>query len=241
MPRKIDMTPQQSSLFNQLKKLSKQANQRILRLERYAETTEPFSVKQLADYMSSSKLELWTKSGRVGTKKGMTILQMRAAIKALNRFIKEETSTVKGAKAYTKKVSLQTGNSVSPSFASTVYRAKKEWKWILEYLTESEFWDFARECVKNGYSYNTYTEKLSGFHKDLEKMVNDSRLDEILREKLSKESIENILNDATIDEEVKEMLRNREDIETIISRVEPDEDAKQKLEYLYEYIQGVKV
>ena len=55
------MTPQQASLFNQLKKLSKQANQRILRLERYAETSEPFAVKQLADYMSSSKLELWTK------------------------------------------------------------------------------------------------------------------------------------------------------------------------------------
>ena len=61
MSRKIEMTPQQVSLFNQLKKLSKQANQRILRLERYAETTEPFAVKQLADYMSSSKLELWTK------------------------------------------------------------------------------------------------------------------------------------------------------------------------------------
>lgn len=61
MSRKIEMTPQQASLFNQLKKLSKQANQRILRLERYAETSEPFAVKQLADYMSSSKLELWTK------------------------------------------------------------------------------------------------------------------------------------------------------------------------------------
>ena len=171
----------------------------------------------------------------------MTILQMRAAIKALNRFIKEETSTVKGAKDYTKKVSLQTGNSVSPSFASTVYRAKREWKWILEYLTESEFWDFARECVKNEYDYNTYTEKLSGFHKDLEKMVNDSRLDEILREKLTRESIENILNDATIDDEIKQRIKDGEDINSVIDSVEPDEDAKQKLEYLYEYIQGVKV
>lgn len=61
MSRKIEMTPQQVSLFNQLKKLSKQANQRIVRLERYAETTEPFAVKQLADYMSSSKIDLWTK------------------------------------------------------------------------------------------------------------------------------------------------------------------------------------
>ena len=69
MPSKIEMTAQQSSLFNQLKKLSKQANQRILRLERYADTTEPFSVKQLADYMSSSKLELWTKKRKSRNKK----------------------------------------------------------------------------------------------------------------------------------------------------------------------------
>lgn len=69
MSRKIEMTPQQASLFNQLKKLSKQANQRILRLERYAETSEPFAVKQLADYMSSSKLELWTKKRKSWNKK----------------------------------------------------------------------------------------------------------------------------------------------------------------------------
>ena len=63
------MTPQQASLFNQLKKLSKQANQRILRLERYAQTKEPFAVKQLVDYLSSSKLELWTKKRKSRNKK----------------------------------------------------------------------------------------------------------------------------------------------------------------------------
>ena len=69
MSRKIEMTPQQASLFNQLKKLSKQANQRILRLERYAETSEPFAVKQLADYLSSSKIDLWTKKRKSRNKK----------------------------------------------------------------------------------------------------------------------------------------------------------------------------
>lgn len=241
MSRKIEMTPQQASLFNQMKKLSKQANQRILRLERYAETTEPFAVKHLADYMSSSKLELWTKRGRVGTKKGMTELQMRAAIKALNRFIKEETSKVKGAKEYTKQVAKELGTNVTPSYASTIYRAKKEWKWILTYMTNSEFWDFARECVKNNYDYETFTTKLSGFHKDLEKMVNDSRMDEILRSKLSSMTIENLLNDSDISEDVKQQIKDGVDFEDIISKVEVDDEAKQKLKYLYEYIQGVKV
>ena len=69
MSRKIEMTPQQASLFNQLKKLSKQANQRILRLERYAETSEPFAVKQLADYLSSSNLDIWTSKRKSRNKK----------------------------------------------------------------------------------------------------------------------------------------------------------------------------
>lgn len=171
----------------------------------------------------------------------MTELQMKGAIKAMERFINENTSRVKGAKEFTKQVSKEFGTNVSGAYASNIYRAKKEWKWILTYMTESEFWDFARECVKNNYDYNTYTEKLSGFHKDLEKMVNDSRMDEILRAKLSSMTIENLLNDSDIPEDVKQQIKDGVDFEDIIANVELDEDAKQKLKYLYEYIQGVKV
>mgnify|MGYP003536196709 FL=1 len=94
---------------------------------------------------------------------------------------------------------------------------------------------------KNNYDYETYTTKLSGFHKDLEKMVNDSRMDEILRAKLSSMTIENILNESDIPEDVKQQIKDGVDFEDIIANVEVDEEAKQKLKYLYEYIQGVKV
>lgn len=69
MSRKIEMTPQQASLFSEMKKLSKQANQRIVRLERYAETNEPFATKQLADYLSSSTLNAWTSKRKSRSKK----------------------------------------------------------------------------------------------------------------------------------------------------------------------------
>ena len=69
MSRKIEMTPQQASLFSEMKKLSKQANQRIVRLERYAETNEPFATKQLADYLSSSTLNAWTSKRESRSKK----------------------------------------------------------------------------------------------------------------------------------------------------------------------------
>lgn len=171
----------------------------------------------------------------------MTELQMKGAIKAIERFINESTSRVKGAKEYTKQVSKEFGKNVSSAYASNIYRAKKEWKWISTYMTYSEFWDFARECVKNNYDYETYTTILSGFHKDLEKMVNDSRMDEILRAKLSSMTIENLLNDSSISEDIKQKIKDEVNMENIISSVVVDEEAKQKLKYLYEYIQGVKV
>lgn len=174
MSKKIEMTPQQASLFSEMKKLSKQANQRILRLERYSGTSEPFATKQLADYLSSSTLNAWTKSGRVATKKGLTPLQMMSINKAIRRFLKEDTSRVAGAKQYTKKLSEQAGKKIPPNLASSFYKAEKNYTWIYKYMTESEFWDFARECVKNNYSFETFTQKIMQF-------IYDRTLDEELQ------------------------------------------------------------
>ena len=174
MSRKIEQTPSQASLFSELKKLSKRANQRIVRLERYSEDKEPFAVKQLADYLSSSKLNSWTKTGRVATKRGMSELQMKSIIKAMQRFLKEEESTVSGAKQYTQKISKEAGKIIPPKLASSYYKAEKNYKWIYKYMTPSEFWDFARECVQNHYSYKTFEKKIMVY-------ITDRVLDEELK------------------------------------------------------------
>lgn len=148
MSKKIEMTPQQASLFSEMKRLSKRANQRILRLERYAETNEPFATKQLADYLSASTLNAWTTGGRVALKKGLSTLQMLAINKAIKRFLEDETSKVKGAKSYVKKLSEQAGKPIKPSLASSYYKAEKNYTWIYKYLTESEFWDLAISAAK---------------------------------------------------------------------------------------------
>lgn len=173
MSKKIDMTPQQASLFSEMKKLSKQANQRILRLERYSGTSEPFATKQLGDYLSSSTLNAWTKSGRVATKKGLTPLQMMSINKAIRRFLKEDTSRVAGAKAYTKELSKQAGKPIDPRSASAYYKAEKNYTWIYKYMTESEFWDFARECVKYHDDFSIFVDKIKAY-------IHDRVLDESL-------------------------------------------------------------
>lgn len=59
--RKVEMTPEQASLFSEMKKLSKRANQRIVRLERETGLQDSFAIKQLKDYLSSEKVNTWTK------------------------------------------------------------------------------------------------------------------------------------------------------------------------------------
>jgi len=167
MSRKIEQTPSQASLFSELKKLSKRANQRIVRLERYSEDKEPFAVKQLADYLSSSTLNSWTKTGRVATKRGMSELQMKSIIKAMQRFLNEETSTVSGAKQYTQRLTKDAGKIIPPKLASSFYQAEQNYKWIYQYMTESEFWDFARECVSYNISYDLFSEKIKSLIDDV--------------------------------------------------------------------------
>lgn len=104
----------------------------------------------------------------------MTELQMKSTIKAMQRFLKEETSRVKGAKEYVKQISKQAGTPIPPSLASGYYKAEKNYTWIYKYMTESDFWDFARECVKNNYDYDTFENKIIQF-------IYDRTLDESLK------------------------------------------------------------
>lgn len=107
----------------------------------------------------------------------MSELQMKSTIKAMQRFLKEETSRVKGAKEYVKQISKQAGKTITPALASGYYKAEKNYTWIHKYMTESEFWNFARECIKNSYDYDTFENKIIQF-------IYDRALDENLKEDL---------------------------------------------------------
>lgn len=99
---------------------------------------------------------------------------MRSIIKATKRFLQEETSRVAGAKSYTKKQSKLAGFPVSYKQASSIYKAQKNYTWIYQYMEPSEFWDFARETVKRGWSVDTFIEQIMVY-------ITDRVLDEDLR------------------------------------------------------------
>lgn len=102
MPKQIEMTKEQAKLFNELKKLSKRANQRIVRLER-AFGKDTWGIGKLKDKLASEPLQAWTVSGRVKVNKSMSISQMKATIKATEEFLNNlETSTVRRCKKVSK-------------------------------------------------------------------------------------------------------------------------------------------
>lgn len=165
MAKKIEMTKKEQELFNEMKKLSKRANQRIVRLERLTNVKEPFAVKQLADKLSADTLKVWTEKGRVGVKKGLTELQMKAIIKATNEFLsKNSISTQTQAKAYMKKLSLKAGKKLSIKQAQTEYQLKKNYEWIYDYMTPSEYWGgFVKEVKDSNWNKEKFTDEILSY------------------------------------------------------------------------------
>lgn len=68
MPKKkINLNEKQQLLYNELKKLSKRANQRIVRLERnFGKDT--WATKKLKEKLSIEKLGAWTKTRKSKSK-----------------------------------------------------------------------------------------------------------------------------------------------------------------------------
>lgn len=161
MPKKVEMTKYEQELYNEMKKLSKRANQRILRLERLTKTTSPFAVKQLEAKLSSDTLNVWTKTGRAGTKKGLTATQMKAINKALRQFLSPNAiSTEKQAKEYAKKLSMKAGKKINIKQASIYHAKKVNYEWIYPYIPESDFWAMANESKEYQWTEDRFEEEL---------------------------------------------------------------------------------
>lgn len=143
MPK--EMTSEERELFAELKKLSKLANQRILRLERETGAKGTFAVKELYDYLSSTPISAISELGRVKASSKTTLMQKQAIVKALKEFLNKSESRVKGVKEYTEKYSKIAGKKLTYKMADTYYKATHDLSWLYDSsLTESVFWrDFA--------------------------------------------------------------------------------------------------
>lgn len=171
------MTSYEQNLYNQMLKLARTVNSRLIRLEKETGIKNSFAAKRLTDYLSSESLNVITKSGRVSKAKGLTALQMKAINKELRQFLRPETvSTVKQARQYRKYVSKQAGKPVTYKQAESYYQGVKQSREITEYF-DSDFWDIARESVSENWTEEHFSDVLKG-------MLDESYFDEDLKESL---------------------------------------------------------
>ena len=126
----INETAEERELTNELKLLIKQANQRLLRIERLTGVKEGYASKQLLDYLSASPLNAVTKGGRISFKEDYTFMQKYAIKKAIEDFKKQDTSGLRGVKKFREYASNVLGKKVSYKQADVFYKATQQRGWL---------------------------------------------------------------------------------------------------------------
>lgn len=171
MPNKKELNEEQQKLYNELKKLSKRANQRIVRLEReFGKDT--WATKKLRDRLATEPLQAWTRTGRVKVNKSMTITQMKATIKATQQFLNSKTSRVGGVKQVRKTVIKSIAESLgteeenlSNEEAEALYDMLSDdyVTDILRYIPASEFWALIEDAKENGDTEQQFIDRIKDY------------------------------------------------------------------------------
>ena len=164
MAKKIEMSKEEQLLYNELQKLAKKANQRLLRMERLTGSQGLFASKQLYDYLDSSTLNALTPASRIKVSKTFNLMQLKAIKKATEQFLESDISTVKGIKKLTKSYSEKAGKTITYEQADVLYQSGRNYSWIIGMngLTESEFWGVWVPLAKSGeVDKETWIEKLA--------------------------------------------------------------------------------
>lgn len=140
--KKIELTKEQAELYIELKKLSKRANQRLVRLERLTGEKGLFASKTLYDYLES--VGGLSEKGRVKVAKSFTESQMIAIIKATKNFLEGTKNSVTGElKKQKEAIEENLGKEISWSAFSTMYTASELYKWAEDEFGSSFWKDFA--------------------------------------------------------------------------------------------------
>ncbi len=174
MPKAKEMSKEEQALYNELKKLGKRANQRIVRLER-AFGKDTWATRDLRDKLAIEPLQAWTKSGRVKYNKSMTEAQMKATIKATNQFLNATgISTVRGIKKARKKAVQTIQQRFSTDAKNMSYEEAETFLEIWEdtdvngitnYLEGSDVQAFVDVAKEKREDFNTFYDKLKRYQK----------------------------------------------------------------------------
>ena len=114
---RLSTTKSTDRLEKETRKLVSKANARLDSLQRrYKSGT--WATKKLANRLSSNKMKMWTKKGKIKTGKNLTKTQLIGLNKAINQFLNSQTSTKKGISTWKKNQveSIKLNRSDDPDF-----------------------------------------------------------------------------------------------------------------------------
>ena len=142
------------------RKLAKQVNQRLIRLEREVKG-ETYETMKLRSYLDTDYLNAWSKSGRVSYGKiKEEPIKLGALNKQLKKFINNQNTTVKGIR---KRLENVREEIKKPDFNyedlfnyEMTYEALVDW--ISRYMKESEFWQYTHKAHDTGLPEDQYFE-----------------------------------------------------------------------------------
>lgn len=173
MPKKIELNKEQQNLYNELVKLAKRANQRLLRLEREFGSAETWSGKRLRNKLEVNKLQAWTISSRIRVNKGMNVTQLRAILKATNQFLKSETSTLRGIKKVKQKniKGIQKNLGIIGDIEFTEQEAQSLYdlleedylKEITNYIPASDVWALIAEAKEANWTQKSFINEINNY------------------------------------------------------------------------------
>ena len=170
MPPKKNLTEEHERLYNEVKTLSKRANQRLVRLER-SFGVDTWAAKKLSSRLASEKLQAFTNAGRVKYNKSMSITELKAVKKATEQFLNSETSKVSSIKKIKKRTVKTLKKSLNDDYddidltdeeAEELYNIldDDEYSSISEFIPPSDIWSIIAESKAQNTSENDFISKI---------------------------------------------------------------------------------
>lgn len=149
-------------LQNDVKRLAKRVNQRLLRIERTVKT-ETLAVENLRNRLDSDYVKGWTKSGRVRFNKSLSYWQLQGIKKASEEFLNKDISTIKGLKKQLEEYRNEYNVGEDFGYEDLYNIVKTEldlYAWITRYLAPSQFDNITSYASEHNYSYEKYLDAL---------------------------------------------------------------------------------
>ena len=157
-----------SQLQSEAKRLAKQVNQQILRLEREAKG-DTIAIMHLRNKLDTKAVQGWTKSGRVRFNSKMNDVQLNAIVIAVEQFKNEKTSTISGLKKELEKTRKETGEkdfTYQDMFDYRIITTDLE-GWITQHMKASKYYHISKWAYDKGKTKNEFVDIIIKSSEDL--------------------------------------------------------------------------